>query len=98
MDRFSNEIAGAPNVTLKCFNPIPIEAYIEYMDSKLQDKRIPAEYIHRETNKAREKSEECIWKNDTLQEQVLEALLQTDYYKFCHECMGGPDDLLATRD
>lgn len=84
-----------PNTTLKCFNPIPIDPYTDYMSQFLQRKRIESIYIHRETNKPRNKSAECIWNNPEVAERVLEILTSFDYYKFCDDCMGSQNDLLA---
>jgi hypothetical protein len=84
------------NATLKCFNPIPVDPYLEYMGQFLQRKRIEATYFHRATNDKRQKDMECIfWKNNTqVADRVLELLLEIDYYSFCQECMGSDNDLL----
>ena len=84
------------NTTMKCFNPIPIENYLEFMSKKLQPKRMPRSYVHRDTNKPRKKDMECLLKDEILQAQVEKYLIQNyPLFRFCHECMGSPDDLLA---
>ena len=51
--------------------------------------------IHRDTNKKRNKTRECIWKDRNLdvKAEVLNILLNHDYYRYCDECIGSADDL-----
>jgi hypothetical protein len=59
--RFSRGLETLNNTNIKCFNPIPIQPYLEYMSGRLQRKRIETTYVHRDTNKKRKKKKECIW-------------------------------------
>jgi hypothetical protein len=70
MDRFDNRLMDIPSFELKCFNPIPGVRYINYMSQFLQPRRIHANYLSRETNLRRDKENECLWKNETILEQV----------------------------
>ena len=95
LDRFSNDLFRLPNVTLKCFNPVPIDPYVKYLSNFLQKRRFTAGYIHRATNAPRDKSNECLRKNATLMKTVKDNLIENyEYYKFCDSCIGSPDDLL----
>jgi hypothetical protein len=94
MDRFE-AIPLHDNTHLKCFNPIPIEPYIEYMGSLLQTRRFVTPYIHKDTNIKRNETEECIHHNDTLKEQVeLYLVKHVPIFQFCHQCMGTNNDIL----
>jgi len=96
-DRFSNNLKTMKGITLKCFNPVPVEDYIQYMSTRLQRKRIPPEpYVHVATNRDREKRQECIWKSPALQDELRTFLIENvEYYNFCHSCIGSKDDILA---
>ena len=84
------------NWTVKCFNPLPIEPYLEYMDQILQRKRIETQYVHRTSNSSpRNKAIECLWKNQDLADRVLKILQTYDYYSWCSKCLGSEDDLLG---
>jgi hypothetical protein len=94
--RFSRDLEKLNNTNMKCFNPIPIEPYLEYMSGRLQRKRIENTYVHRDTNKKRKKNDECIWKKRDVKKKVQEIMLKEhDVYGWCNECMGSKDDLLA---
>lgn len=97
MDRFNFLLTRIDQLQLKCFTPIPIEPYLEYMDQYLQRKRIPMPYIHRSSNTPRIKATECIWKNTALAERVLKYLRGYDYYRWCQECLGTENDLLSPK-
>lgn len=95
LGRMGPELQNLSNVKLKCFNPIPPQPYVDYMGTILQRKRVEAEYIHRDSNKPRDKDKECIWKEShKFREEVLK-ILQTKYfyYEFCRQCMGSKDEL-----
>jgi hypothetical protein len=94
--RFSRNLEKLHNTNVKCFNPIPIQPYLEYMSGKLQRKRIESTYVHRDTNKPRNKKDECIWKEPDVAEKVRNIMLKEhNLYGWCNECMGSKDNLLA---
>jgi hypothetical protein len=96
ISRFSRALEKQQNINLKCFNPIPIDPYLEYMSERLQRKRIVSTYVHRDTNRPRNKDLECIWNEPDVANQVRDIMLQEyDFYGWCEECMGSKDDLLA---
>ena len=99
MNRFGKNLtlisSSSNDVTLKCFNPIPIDPYLEYMSKFLQRRRLETSCIHRPTNDKRQKDKECIWNNKEVADRVLEILLKNvEYYSFCNECTGSDNDLL----
>ncbi len=94
MSRFHLKMTQLQNVTMKCFNPIPVKPYLELMDQFLQRKRIEIPYVHRDSNKPRHKDDECIWENPDVADRVLKILHSFDYYKWCKECIGSENDLL----
>lgn len=68
--------------------------YVEYMSNILQRKRIELEYFHRDTNKSRDKSQDCIWNaGEDFQGRLRSELMEFEYYKLCDECMGLDDEL-----
>jgi hypothetical protein len=94
--RFSRALGKQNNTDLKCFNPIPMEPYLEYMSERLQSKRIESTYVHRDSNKPHDKDGECIWNDPDVADQVRNILLdEYDYYAWCEECLGSQDDLLV---
>lgn len=93
-ERFDAQLARLDKVSLKCFSAVPMEPYLEYMDQFLQRKRVETPYVHRDSNKPRHKDQECIWKNQTTADRVLEILYTYDYYHWCRDCMGSEHDLL----
>lgn len=93
VNRFDLSLVKMEHVQLKCFNPMPIEPYLEYMDQYLQRKRIPTAYVHRTSNIPRIKTTECIWKNKHVADQVLKMLMVYDYYRWCRDCIGREHDL-----
>jgi bifunctional DNA-binding transcriptional regulator/antitoxin component of YhaV-PrlF toxin-antitoxin module len=97
----ANENANANannNIELKCFNPFPLENYINYMSGKLQHRRftIP-KYVRRDTNAKHSKSSECIWDSSTSEEykqKVIQLLVNKHpYMKFCYDCIGSNNEL-----
>ena len=95
MERFSTNLVHVPNVTLKCFNPIPIQPYIKYMDRILERKRLETKYVHRDTNDRWNKENECTWNNTEVAESVLGILYKHEYYQWCKDCMGSENDILG---
>lgn len=96
-ERFHANLTQVANLTLKCFNPSPMQPYLEYMDPLLERKRIQTPYIHRDSNQPRHKEKECIWENSKVAHRVRQILLGYDYYQWCDGCMGGENDLLLRR-
>jgi hypothetical protein len=68
---------------------------MEYMGERLQRKRIQAQYVHRDTNRPRNKTNECVWNSNVF--EVIKAYLveNYDYYSYCSRCIGSRDDLFA---
>lgn len=95
MTRMRPEFAKSPNVTLKCFDPMPPQKYVDYMGTILQPRRLRADYVHRPTNKPRKKEKECIWKQSQEWKDNLIKLLHENYYyyEFCSQCMGSENEL-----
>lgn len=98
MNRFNRKLAQ--QFSVKCFESSPrgTDDYFALMDGLLQQKKIPAKFTRRETNKSRRKSEECIWTDKPLQEALRSRLMKAnDYYSFCDQCMGSENDLFASK-
>ena len=95
--RFGKELLAIDGLTLHCFDPIPVNRYIEYMDHYLQRKRIDGGYKHRPTNHPRDKSKECIWNedNEQLRSQVIQIMMEHPYFAWCQECLGTEQDLFV---
>lgn len=93
--RFGDYMVKSPNITLKCFNPIPVQPYVEYMGSILQRKRVESTYVHRDTNLPRDKDSECVWKKDAEFQDHLRKIMKKlfAYYNFCGHCMGSDNEL-----
>mmetsp|Transcript_24683 Transcript_24683/g.70821 ORF Transcript_24683/g.70821 Transcript_24683/m.70821 type:complete len:357 (-) Transcript_24683:75-1145(-) len=97
VERFDERLVNAtPAIELMCFDPIPIEPYLDYMGQYLQPRRWETvNYVHRLTNLPRNKTNECIWyQSDDFRNQVLRILFTKDYYKFCARCMITTNNLL----
>ena len=82
------------NHSIKCFNPIPVQPYLDYMGERLQHKRAPATYIHRSTNKVHANETQCL--NDPVVADRVRTLLieKIPYFEWCHQCMDDPDQNL----
>ncbi|KAL3782072.1 hypothetical protein ACHAW5_000693 [Stephanodiscus triporus] len=97
-DRFSDSLNLHANVTLKCFNPIPIEPYLNYIGQFLQPRRVRGQYVHSEFNRPRNKTAECIWNSpEKVKQEVIKIMMKMPYYRFCDRCIGSKDDLLAVK-
>jgi hypothetical protein len=97
-DRFQAKQIGdySPHIQFKCFAPIPVSRYIEYMAQILQERRVVVtQPVNRETNKKRDKSVECIWNmTDSEKSRLVDAMKeQWDFYDFCEKCMGSENEL-----
>lgn len=94
--RFHAALTKRNDITLKCFNPVPIEPYLHYMDRFLERKRIESNYVHRDSNEPRHKDKECVWKNQSVADRVRGILKEYDYYQWCQQCIGTENDLLTS--
>ena len=62
------------------------------MSTKLQRKRVENEYVHRETNLPRNKTDECLLQQPDVAAKVRDILLtEFEYYNFCDTCMSSPE-------
>eukprot|EP00435_Cladocopium_sp_Y103_P066922 s132_g29.t1 len=96
--RFHPSLNGSkqfPNFRMKCFRNELTSTYIEYIGTKLQRKRFESTYVHIPSNLPRNKSNECLWSNESAKLTVARYLNELDYYKFCNDCLDSPQDLLA---
>ena len=93
--RYDDSLKTIKNAKLKCFNPMPPSKYIDFMSNILQRKRIETDYFHVESNKPRNKTNECIWDaSEDFQKKVQSVLLEKyAYYRFCDDCMTSEDKL-----
>ena len=96
-NRFSANLESSfDNIDLKCFDfRKTFTEYIEYMGERLQRKRIQAQYVPRETNRPRKKTNECIWGSHFYKTLEAHLIDNYDYYSFCNRCIMSEDDLLA---
>ena len=99
MNRFPAWLFHNPQerMPLRCFNEnATFSAYKEYMGERLQRRRIRMEYTFVPTNKGRNKSTECIWKNQSLMNDVRAYMVQKyEYYNFCDKCLFSESDLFG---
>lgn len=67
----------------------------EYLSERLQPRRlVSTPYIKRDTNSRRNKTNECIWRNNDLLSKAKAYLIDNyEYYQFCDSCLGTPDDI-----
>ena len=82
---------------VKCFDPIPVEKYVDYMGNILQPRRLEVPHVHRSSNQRRNRDVECIWKDENthVAKQVMDILMKDPYYSFCMNCTGTTNDLFA---
>ncbi|KAK1738884.1 hypothetical protein QTG54_010200 [Skeletonema marinoi] len=68
------------------------------MSGILQKRRFQSTpYVKRDTNRPRNKANECIWENRAVLEKIDRYLLETvPYYQFCNDCMGSENEITAT--
>ena len=93
-NRFSIEMLNLSHTAVKCFNPIPVDPYIEHMSKLLQRRKVTHEYKFKSMNRDRDRSTECLWNNTVIQEKVLQLMREKEYYKWCESCLGSENDLL----
>ena len=69
--------------------------YIQYMADKLQPRRLESSpFVKRETNRPRNKTNECIWERLDLLEKTKAYLLENvPYYQFCDTCVGSENEI-----
>jgi hypothetical protein len=93
--RFSLPLLSHPNITLKCFDPVPPTRYRNYMGTILQRKRVESNYVPRASNKPRDTSSECIWEQSEEFQNHVRDLVRDVFimHSFCHTCMGTVDEL-----
>eukprot|EP00980_Cylindrotheca_fusiformis_P014098 scaffold3704_cov90-Cylindrotheca_fusiformis.AAC.2 len=92
--RFDPELLD--HFDVKCYDfKKQFTSYIEdVMAPELQPRRLPSDrFVQRETNRKRNKTNECIWERPDLQEKAKAYLLQKPYYQFCQDCLGSENDL-----
>ena len=96
--RFSKHLLNSnrSSFTVKCFDfRQQFTTYIDHMAGILQHRRFESTpYVKRETNKARNKSSECIWEDKRMYAKAEAHLIEKyDYYQFCDKCMGSVDEI-----
>lgn len=98
-NRFNNKLLQTDGLTLRCFDAMPPDRYLDYMGNILQKKRIyGGEFANRSVNRPRDKSKECIWSdaNAEVRQQVVQILRKNyEYHAWCAECMGSELDLFS---
>ena len=85
------------NIEVKCFDfKRTFTDYIGYMGKFLDSKAIISEYVMRDTNKKRNKTNECVWTDPEIQTDIQQFMKENyDYYSFCDTCLGSQDDLFG---
>ena len=93
LERFDMKLLD--QFSVKCYDfKKQFTVYTDYMSKILQPRRIESKtYVKRDTNRARNKTNECVWSQPKLMAQVEKYLLENDYYAFCNECMGSEDEI-----
>ncbi|CAB9530705.1 expressed unknown protein [Seminavis robusta] len=94
--RMHKQLLNQQNVTLKCFDPMPPQRYLDYMDKFLQPKRVQLKVKDRVINSvAHNKSEECVWhQTEKWRNNLIQIMRENHlFYKFCHDCLGTSDEL-----
>ncbi len=89
LNRFAWDLLGLNNTRVKCYDfSDQFSRYLAHMDKVLEKRRIPATFVRWETNRPRNKSDECIWSDPALKSDVVDHLRDTyDYYGFCDACL-----------
>jgi hypothetical protein len=92
------ELTNRTKTTLKCYDSRQqFTTYMDYVSEKLQPRRFVSEnYKQRETNRKRNKKNECIWDEERkdLRARVESYLISNvEYYQFCKKCLGSADDI-----
>lgn len=85
------------NIDVKCFDfKRAFTDYIDYMEKFLDSKAITSEYVMRDTNRKRNRTNECVWTDPAIQTEIKHFMKENyDYYSFCNTCLGSQDDLFG---
>lgn len=95
-ERFSLQLKQRFDVKCFDYNHGNVTPYVKHMEGILQGKRFPSTYRFRPFNRPRPR-DECIWSNQTLVKEVRDIMMRNwDYFRFCDECIGSPDELALT--
>mmetsp|Transcript_23094 Transcript_23094/g.46107 ORF Transcript_23094/g.46107 Transcript_23094/m.46107 type:complete len:371 (+) Transcript_23094:222-1334(+) len=93
-----------PFITLKCFrSPSGLNGYLAYMGERLQRRETTETYVHRDSNAARNTTDECLWRQDyTYNLRLVEYLRKNtvymrQYFKFCSKCLKSDNNLLQRK-
>ena len=95
--RFSNELLSmGNNIEVKCFDwkAGTDGRYVNFMKTRLQEKKMQTGYNFIPTNQKRAFTTECVWNNKKVKKNIAEYLINNyDYYAFCNKCTHTKDDL-----
>lgn len=81
---------------MKCYDFKRTNDYMNWIGERLQRKRIETEYVKRSTNRARNRENECIWKEPEVRQMITDYMTKSvGYYRFCNECIGSENDILV---
>ena len=97
LDRYDHALLK--HFDVRCFDfKKQFNNYTSYMSGILQKRRFQSTpYVKRDTNRPRNKANECIWENRAVLEKIDKYLLETvPYYQFCNDCMGSENEITAT--
>ena len=97
LDRYDHALLK--HFDVRCFDfKKQFTDYTTYMSGILQKRRFQSTpYVKRDTNRPRNKANECIWENRAVLEKIDKYLLETvPYYQFCNDCMGSENEITAT--
>ena len=93
MNRYKTDLERQ-GFRVRCFDFRQTNHYIEWIGERLQKKRVETDYVFRSTNRHRNKTNECIWKDPDLMQQIESLMLDKyEYYNFCGRCVGSENDI-----
>lgn len=100
LNRFNLDLTNVSiyqNIEVKCFDfKRAFTDYIGYMGKFLDSKAITSEYAMRDTNRKRNRTNECVWTDPAIQTEIKHFMKENyDYYSFCDTCLGSQDDLFG---
>ena len=100
--RVAMELQEVTNFDLKCFDfQYEFTKYLDYMDTRLQRKRIETIHTFRNGFAPRNRSHECVKEDNAFQDRVKRFMIDLfphDYYRFCDLCLGSQYDLFAMQE